>query len=273
MALRRCWASCATDSTLLRPGPDDHDAEPDDCLLLRGEPDDRQRAARPAEPGARESRSARRSCSSLESDEHGPGTKSMLSPRTRLVWQARCAQLRVPFEKYGHAQAVAILREGQAHPHQRLRNDPELRFGDALLLLRPAREAAAVIADDPDFLVLTAKAARKPPRTEKRRPLAAVDHARGSAGHGAARLGADLRLPLSVGATTMVLFALPDDGRGLSLLSSLALDLPDRRACSLWAFALQTDRAAAFLIADHVVATMPVHVRTRGRIIAESLRR
>lgn len=92
--------------------------------------------------------------------------EAVLSPHTTLVGKTlRELHFR---DKY-QLNVLAIWREGRAYRSQ-LR-DMELRFGDALLLYGP-RQKLALLADDPDFLVLQ-EAFQEAPRLE-RAPVAAL---------------------------------------------------------------------------------------------------
>ena len=85
--------------------------------------------------------------SELESAEIGM-VEAVLSPHTTLVGKTLNE---LHFRDKYQLTVVAIWREGRAY-RSRLR-DMDLRFGDALLLYGP-RQKLALLADDPDFLVL-----------------------------------------------------------------------------------------------------------------------
>jgi len=120
----------------------------EDRLLVRGKPEDLD-VFRGLQDLEIESGSAR-GLQALESDDVGL-VEVTLSPRSRLVGKT-LPQLEFR-SRYG-LQALAILREGQAH-RSGLR-DMELRFGDVLLLFGK-RERAVLLASEPDFIVLTQK--------------------------------------------------------------------------------------------------------------------
>ncbi len=144
------------DNAYLLPEPDEV-LQADDRLLVRGKPEDLD-VFRGLQDLEIESGSAR-GLQALESDEVGL-VEATLSPRSRLVGKT-LPQLEFR-SRYG-LQALAILREGQAH-RSGLR-DIELRFGDVLLLFGK-RERAALLTDEPDFIVLTQKL-REVVRNEK----------------------------------------------------------------------------------------------------------
>jgi len=146
----------------LLPEPDEQ-LRAEDRLLVRGKPEDLE-VFRGLQDLEIESGSTR-GLQALESDEVGL-VEATLSPRSHLVGKT-LPQLEFR-SRYG-LQALAILREGQAH-RSGLR-DMELRFGD-LLLLFGKRERAAMLASDPDFIVLTQKL-REVTRNEKG-PLAVL---------------------------------------------------------------------------------------------------
>lgn len=99
----------------------------------------------------------------LQTDQIG-SIEVVLSPRSTLASRSlRDLHFR---EKYGLS-VLAIWRGGRAY-RSGLRDIP-LRFGDALLLFGP-RSALRVLAEEPDFLVLTEEV-QQPPRIEKA-PLA-----------------------------------------------------------------------------------------------------
>ena len=92
--------------------------------------------------------------------------EAVLSPHTTLVGKTLNE---LHFRDKYQLSVVAIWREGRAYRTQ-LR-DMELRFGDALLLYGPRRKLA-LLADDPDFLVLEV-ALQEAPRLQ-RAPVAAL---------------------------------------------------------------------------------------------------
>jgi len=150
------------DNAWLQPESDEV-LQADDRLLVRGKPEDLD-VFRGLQDLEIESGSAR-GLQALESDEVGL-VEVTLSPRSRLVGKT-LPQLEFR-ARYG-LQALAILREGEAH-RSGLR-DMELRFGDVLLLFGK-RERAVVLANEPDFIVLTQKL-REVVRNEKA-PLAVL---------------------------------------------------------------------------------------------------
>jgi di/tricarboxylate transporter len=150
------------DNAYLLPESDEV-LQADDRLLVRGKPEDLD-VFRGLQHLEIESGSAP-GLQALESDEVGL-VEATLSPRSRLVGKT-LPQLEFR-SRYG-LQALAILREGQAH-RSGLR-DMELRFGDVLLLFGK-RERAALLTDEPDFIVLTQKL-REIVRNEKA-PLAVL---------------------------------------------------------------------------------------------------
>lgn len=97
--------------------------------------------------------------SELESEEIGLA-EVVLSPHATLAGKT-LGQLHFR-EKYGLS-VLAIWREGQAH-RSNLR-DMALRFGDALLFHGP-REKLKILADEPDFLVLT-QGVQEVPKSQK----------------------------------------------------------------------------------------------------------
>jgi len=135
----------------------------EDRLLVRGKPEDLD-VFRGLQDLEIESGSAH-GLQALESDEVSL-VEATLSPRSRLVGKT-LQQLEFR-ARYG-LQALAILREGQAH-RSGLR-DIELRFGDVLLLFGK-RERAALLTSEPDFIVLT-QTLREVVRNEKA-PLAVL---------------------------------------------------------------------------------------------------
>jgi di/tricarboxylate transporter len=134
-----------------------------DLLLVRGRRDDLDvfRGLQGLEIGSETAPDLR----GLESDREGM-FEAMLSPRTSLTGKT-LGELRFR-ERYG-VQVLALLREGEVL-RANLR-DVSLRFGDALLLLGP-RDRAAILDQDPDFLVLSHVTAQVVDRT--RAPLAAM---------------------------------------------------------------------------------------------------
>ena len=145
------------------PGPDEPLHE-NDLLLARGLPGALE-VFRGLQQLDVEKSSAGRVQAALESEEIGLA-EAMLSPRTFLAGQS-LQEIRFR-ERFG-LQVLAILREGRAL-RSNLR-ETALRFGDAMLMIGP-RERLAVLAREPDFLVLTATVSA-PVRTA-RAPLAAL---------------------------------------------------------------------------------------------------
>jgi len=225
--------------TLLLPEPGTA-LEPNDRLLLRGEPDD-VTVLRGLQELELESRHFQ-NLPTLESEEIGL-LEVMLSPRTSMAGST-LRELRFR-ERYG-LRTVAILREGKAiRTHV---GDLELRFGDALLLLGP-REKLGLIIQDPDFLVLTADA-RAPIERDKAWISAMIM----IAAMGTVLLGwLPIALAAVVGATLMVLSG--------CLSMEAAYRSVEWRAIFLIAgmlplgTALQNTGAAAFL-ADQMLASV-----------------
>jgi len=108
---------------------------------------------------------ARLAWTELQSAEIGM-VEAVLSPHTTLVGKTLNE---LHFRDKYQLSVVAIWREGRAYRTQ-LR-DMALRFGDALLLYGPRRKLA-LLADDPDFLVLE-EALQEAPRLQ-RAPVAAL---------------------------------------------------------------------------------------------------
>jgi len=146
----------------LLPEPDEK-LQAEDRLLVRGKLEDLD-VFRGLQDLEIESGSTR-GLQALESDEVGL-VEATLSPRSRLVGKTL---LQLEFRSRYGLQALAILREGQAH-RSGLR-DMELRFGDVLLLFG-SRERAAMLTNEPDFIVLT-QTLREVLRNEKA-PLAVL---------------------------------------------------------------------------------------------------
>ncbi len=94
--------------------------------------------------------------------------EAMLSPRTSLAGKTP-AQLNFR-ERFG-VQILAILRQGRVR-RSNLRDTP-LRFGDALLFLGP-QQKLRVVAQDPEFLVLSQAEEDAEPVSRKRAPLAVL---------------------------------------------------------------------------------------------------
>jgi len=92
--------------------------------------------------------------------------EALLSPRTTLAGKT-LTELRFR-ARYG-LQLLAVLRRGEVR-RSNLR-DVALEFGDALLLIGPP-ERAALLAGDPDFLLMARDLERSPDR--RRAPLAAA---------------------------------------------------------------------------------------------------
>lgn len=152
------------ETRLLWPGSDVR-LKAGDRLVASGRPEDLQvfyglqslKVEQAAEGGAE--------LSALRSDRVGL-VEATLSPRSRLAGKTlRQSAFRARFG----LQAVAVLRAGRAHRSD-LR-DLELRFGDLLLLQGP-REKAALLAHEPDLLVLTKAFGRQ--HDTKCAPLAAL---------------------------------------------------------------------------------------------------
>jgi len=146
----------------LLPEPDEL-LQAEDRLLVRGKLEDLD-VFRGLQDLKIESGSAR-GLQALESDEVGL-VEATLSPRSSLVGKTL---LQLEFRSRYGLQALAILREGEAH-RSGLR-DMALRFGDVLLLFGK-RERAAMLTNEPDFIVLT-QTLREVTRNEKA-PLAVL---------------------------------------------------------------------------------------------------
>lgn len=166
--------------------------EPDDRLMIRGEPDDLTLLHGLQDLELEEDRFL--DLASLESDSVGL-YEVMLSPRSSLPGRSLIG-LRFR-ERYGF-RILALLRKGRAI-RSGLR-DVNLEFGDAMLLLGP-REKLELILQDPDFLMLTPEA--RGPVKRARAPLATAIMA---VAMGTVLIG---WLPISiasvVGATLMIL--------------------------------------------------------------------